>query len=186
MMPPIEVPWPPMYFVVECMVIAAPCLIGWHSTGQAVLSMISGTPSSRADLGDFGNREHRELGIGQRLAVVAARLGVGGAAEILRVGRIDEAAFDSHRAHGVLEQVPGAAVDVGRADEIIAGVTDVLHGEQRRSLARRHRKRGNAAFKRRHALLQHGLRRVHDARVDVAKFLQREQVCGVLGRIELV
>ena len=46
MMPPIEVPWPPIYFVVECMVIVAPCLIGWHSIGQAVLSMISGTPSS--------------------------------------------------------------------------------------------------------------------------------------------
>jgi hypothetical protein len=36
------------------------------------------------------------------------------------------------------------------------------------------------------ALLEHGLRRIHDPRVDVAEFLQREQVCGMLGRIELV
>jgi len=45
--PPIDVPWPPTYFVVESIEMAAPCLIGWHSTGVAVLSTISGTPSSR-------------------------------------------------------------------------------------------------------------------------------------------
>ena len=177
MMPPIEVPWPPIYFVVECMVIAAPCLIGWHSTGQAVLSMISGTPSSRPILATSAIGNTASFGIGQRLAVVAAGLGVGGAAEIFWIGGIDEAALDAHRAHGVLEQIPGAAVDVGRADEIIAGVTDVLHGKQRRRLARRHRERGNTAFKRGNALLKHGLRRVHDARVDVAELLEREQVC---------
>ena len=49
------------------------------------------------------------------------------------VGRIDEAALNAHGAHGVLEQIPGAAIDVGRADEIVAGVTDVLHSEQRGS-----------------------------------------------------
>jgi hypothetical protein len=53
-------------------------------------------------------------------------------------------------------------------------------------LARRHRERGNTAFKRSNALLQHGLRRVHDARVDIPQFLEREQVCRVFGRIELV
>ncbi len=42
--------------------------------------------------------------------------------------------------------------------------------------------RGDAAFQRRDALLQHRLGRVHDAGVDVAELLQREQVGGVLGR----
>jgi len=46
-MPPIEVPWPPIYFVVECMTTAAPWSSGRHKTGAAVLSTISGTPSSR-------------------------------------------------------------------------------------------------------------------------------------------
>src|SRR5688572_7533959 len=32
-MPPIEVPWPPMYLVVECMTIAAPWSIGRQITG---------------------------------------------------------------------------------------------------------------------------------------------------------
>ena len=139
-----------------------------------------------ADFRDLGDREHRQLRVRQRLAVVAARFGVGGAAEVLGIGGIDEAALDAHRAQRVLEQVPGAAIDVGRADEIIAGVADVLHREQRSGLPRRQRKRGDAAFERGDALFQHRLRRVHDAGVDVAELLQREQVAGMFGRIELV
>ena len=50
----------------------------------------------------------------------------------------------------------------------------------------RERERRDAAFERRDALLEHVLRRVHDAGVDVAEFLQAEQVRGVLGAVELV
>jgi hypothetical protein len=32
----------------------------------------------------------------------------------------------SMRAHGVLEQVPRAAVNIGRVDKIVAGMTDIL------------------------------------------------------------
>ena len=40
MAPPIEVPWPPMYLVVECTTTSAPCSIGRHRYGVAtVLSM---------------------------------------------------------------------------------------------------------------------------------------------------
>ena len=92
------------------------------------------------DLGNLSDGKNGELGIGQRLAVVAARPRIAGAAEILWVRRIDEAAFDAHRAHGVLEQVPGAAIDVGRAQEIVAGVADVLHREQRCRLPRGERR----------------------------------------------
>ena len=88
-----------------------------------------------ADFGDFGDWKHRELGVGQRFAVVAPGLRVGGAAEILGVGGIDEAALDAHRTQGVLEQIPGAAIDIRGADEIVAGMADVLHREQRGGLA---------------------------------------------------
>ena len=71
-------------------------------------------------------------------------------------------------------------------DEIVAGVADVLHGEQRGRLARGERERGDAAFERGDALLEHRLGRVHDAGVDVAELLEREQVGRVLGRIELI
>ena len=45
--PPIEVPWPPMYFVVEYITTAAPWSNGRTSIGAAVLSMISGMPNLR-------------------------------------------------------------------------------------------------------------------------------------------
>ena len=88
------------------------------------------------DLGDLGDREYFELRVGQRLGVVAACLGVGRAAEIFRVGGVDEAHFDPHRPlHRVQKQVPGAAVEVGRADEIVARLGDVVDGEHGGGLA---------------------------------------------------
>jgi len=44
--PPIEVPWPPINLVSECITIAAPCAIGLHITGAEVLSIISGILNS--------------------------------------------------------------------------------------------------------------------------------------------
>jgi hypothetical protein len=58
--------------------------------------------------------------------IIATRFGVGGAAEVFRISPIDEAALDPHSAHGVGEEIPSATIDVGRADEIIACVTDIL------------------------------------------------------------
>ena len=111
---------------------------------------------------------------------------VGGAGESLGVGRVDEADLDALVLHRVGEQVPGAAVQVGRGDDVVAGPGQVLHRERRGRLAGRHRERRDAAFQRGEALLQRILRRVHDAGVDVAEFLQREQVGRVLGAVELV
>ena len=135
---------------------------------------------------NLGDREHCELGIGQSFAVVATGLGVARAPEVLWIGGIDEPALNTHGAHGVLEQVPRAAINVGRADEIVAGVTNILNCEQRRRLPRCQRQSSHSALERGHALLQHGLRRIHDAGIDVAELLEREQVGGVLSRIELV
>ncbi len=169
-MPPIEVPCPPIYFVVEYTTMAAPCSSGRHSTGAAVLSTISGTPELAADLGHFGDREHFELRVGQCLGVIAARPVVGRAAEVLGIGRIDKANLHAHRLHHrVEEEVPGAAVKVGRADEIVARLADVLHREQRCGLTRGERQRGDTAFERGNALLEHRSGRVHDAGVDIAR-----------------
>ncbi len=51
-------------------------------------------------------------------------------------------------------------------------------------MPRRRRQRRRAAFQRRHARLQHRLRRVHDARVDVAEGFEREQRRRVLRIVE--
>lgn len=29
-MPPMDVPWPPIHLVQECVTMSAPCLMGWH------------------------------------------------------------------------------------------------------------------------------------------------------------
>ena len=44
--PPIELPWPPIHLVKEWTTIAAPCLIGLQVIGAAVLSTIRGIPNS--------------------------------------------------------------------------------------------------------------------------------------------
>ena len=48
-MPPIDVPWPPMNLVSDCTTMSAPNSMGRHRMGVAtVLSTMSGTPTSCA------------------------------------------------------------------------------------------------------------------------------------------
>ena len=73
MMPPIDVPWPPRNLVAECTTISAPCSIGRHRYGDAmVLSMTSGTPASCAICGDRFDIEHVHARVGDGLAVERA------------------------------------------------------------------------------------------------------------------
>jgi anti-sigma factor RsiW len=65
-------------------------------------------------------------------------------------------------------------------------MTDVLDREERRGLSRGERQRGHAAFQRGDAFFQNRLGRIHNAGVDIAELLEREQVARVLGGIELV
>jgi hypothetical protein len=55
-----------------------------------------------------------------------------------------------------------------------------------RRVAAAGRQRADAAFEAGETLFEHVGRRVHDARVDVAEFLQRKEVGGVLRVAELV
>jgi hypothetical protein len=136
--------------------------------------------------GDLRDGEHGQLGIGQGLGVVGAGARIGGAAEGLRVRGIDEAHFDALTAQGVGEQVPGAAVEVRGADDVVACVGQILNREGRRRLARAHGQRRRAALQGRDALLQDIDGRVSDAGVDIPEFLEREQVGRMLGVAELI
>ena len=99
---------------------------------------------------------------------------------------IDEAHLDALVLQRVGEQVPCAAVEIGRGDDVVAGAREILHRESRGRLTAGQRQPRDAAFERGDALLQHIVGRVADARVDVAEFLQREQIGGVLGAVELI
>ena len=133
----------------------------------------------------LGDREDVQLRVRQGLRVPAARLRVGRAAEVLRIRGIHEAALDAHLAHGVREQVPRAAIEVGGGDEVVARLAEVLDREERGRLAGAERERSDPALELRDALLEHRVGRVHYPGVDVAQFLEREQVRGMVRRIEL-
>ena len=120
------------------------------------------------DIRDFPDRENRQLGVRQRLGVVGPSSWVRRAAEVLRVDRIDEPDLDTHGRQRVLEQVPGAAIEVCGADDVVAGMRDVLDGERRSRLTRAYRERRRAAFQGRHAFLENRAGRVHGSGIDVA------------------
>ena len=138
-----------------------------------------------ADGRDLRDREDLQLRVGQRLGVPAAGAGIGGADEGLRVLGVHEADLDAELLQRIGEEVPGAAIEVRRGDDVVARLAEVHHGEGRRRLARSEREGGDAAFQRRDALLQHVHGRVHDAGVDVAHLLQREEARGMAGVVEL-
>ena len=140
-------------------------------------------PSDRRHLRD---REDDQLRVRQRLGVIGAGAVVGRAGEILRIVRIDEADLDALVLERVGEQIPGAAIKVGRGDDIVADFGEVLQREGRSRLPARQRQRPDAALERGDPLLEHVVGRVHDAGVDVAELLQREQVRRVLGALKLV
>ena len=139
-----------------------------------------------SDRGDLGDGEDLELGVGQGLGEIAPRAVVGCPAERLGVGRVNETDFYTHGAQRILEHVPGAAIQIGGADDIVAGMGDVGYANKFSRLARAHGETGDAAFERRDTLFQHIGGRVHEAGIDIAEFLQREQLCRVVGAVELV
>ena len=139
-----------------------------------------------ADCRHFGNRENGQLRVRKQFSVIGARPVVGRAQEVLRVDRIDEANFDSLVLERVGEQIPRAAIKIGRADDVVARSRQILQRKRRRRLTRGQRQPGRPALEGGGTLLEHVVGRVHDARIDVAQLLQREQIARVLGVAELV
>ena len=127
--------------------IAAPWSNGRARIGAAVLSTISGMPSGRPIAATSAIGKHGQLRVRQGLGVIGARLRVGGAAEVLGIGGVDEAHLDALVLQRVGELVPGAAVEVGRRDDVVAGVRDVLDRVGARRLAARQRQRRDAALR---------------------------------------
>ena len=134
----------------------------------------------------FRDGEDGQFRVGQGLGKIGASRVVARPAEGVRIRGVDEANFDSHGPHGVGEEIPGAAVEIGRADNVVAGLGDVLDGDGCCRLAGADGKRGRSALKHREALLEDIRGRIGDAGIEVSQFLEREQVCGVLGSAELI
>ena len=176
-----------MYFVAECTATSAP----WSKTRQwmgvgTVLSTISGRPCGVRRVRPGLDVDDVELRVADRLGEDEARLVVGQAGDRVRVVRIGEAHLDAVLRQRVREQVVGAAVERRDRDDVVAGAREVEHRVGDGGLAGGRGAGGEPALERRDALLEDVPGRVHDARVDVARHLEREQVGGVLGVVELV
>ena len=106
------------------------------------------------------------------------------AAEILRLGRIDEMAGPAELLERKAELGERAAIEVARGDELVAGLHQGEEGEELRRVARRRRDRRPAAFERGDPLLQHRDGRVGEPRIDVAEIVQIEERGGVVDVVE--
>ena len=185
MMPPMEVPWPPMNLVAECTTMSAPWLRGWHRYGVAsVLSTTSGI-CCRGRPGDTLEVEHVTLRVAQGLGEEGLGVGPdGGPPGVEVVGVVDEGRLDAELGQRVVEQVVGAAVERGRRDDVAAVLGQVQQGHGLGGLSAGDGQGGHTTFERGDPLLEDGLRRVHDPGVDVPELLQPEERRRVRGVAE--
>ncbi|MBG9886966.1 hypothetical protein ABE10_10490, partial [Bacillus toyonensis] len=137
------------------------------------------------DVGDRADVEDVDPGVADRLREQQLRVRTDRAAPFLRgVLVLDEGDLDAELRERVLEEVVGAAVDRGGGDEVVACLGDVQDREGRRRLPAGEDEGAGAALERGEALLEHILRRVLDAGVDVAELGECEEVRGVVGVVE--
>ena len=138
------------------------------------------------DGGDGLEVGHVERRVADRLHVERLRVAVDSAAKRLGIVAIHKLHLDAEALEGDLELVVGAAVEIARRDDVVARLADGGDGDELRRVAARHAKRRLAPFERRHALFEHVGGRVHQARIDVARLAQREQIRAMLGVLEHV
>ena len=141
-------------------------------------------PGRMGDGGHGLDVEHVQAGVADGFA--KEELGVGphgGAPGVMVAGR-HKAGVDAETAQRVVQQVVRAAVQRGAGHNVRAGAHQGGNAQMQRGLAAGGGNGADAAFQRRYALLQHGIGRVADARVDMAGTLEVEQAGRVLARFK--
>ena len=84
----------------------------------------------------------------------------------------------------MIELVDRAAIELLRRHELVAGLQQAMKNQNLRGVAGSDCKPRRAAFERGDPLLEHGIGRIADARIDVAEGLQPEQRGGVIDAFE--
>ena len=100
------------------------------------------------------------------------------------VARFDERRLDAEPAHGVVQQVLGAAVKRGRRHDVRSRAHQRGDRQVQRRLAAGRGDRADAAFERRHPLFEHRVGRIADARINMARALEVEQRGGMVAGFE--
>ena len=137
-------------------------------------------------IGEALNIEHGQRGIGDRLAKDELGVGLESGLQFL-IGAVgsNEGAGNAHAAHGVGEQVVGAAVDGRTRDHVIAGAGNVKDGKEVRGHARAREHRGGTALHLADLGGNQIARGVLQTAVEVTGLLQVKQLAHMLGRIVL-
>jgi hypothetical protein len=136
------------------------------------------------DLRDGGHVQHVDTRVAERLGEEQPRVRTDRGAPAVEVARVHERRLDAEALQRVVQQVVRSAVERAARDDVRARARDRRDGEVQRGLSARGGDRADAAFERRDALFEHGVRRVRDARIDVAGALHVEERGGVVGVAE--
>ena len=131
-----------------------------------------------------GDVEHIQTRVAHGLAKKKFGVGAYGGAPAIDIAGFDKGGLDAKAAQGVVQQVLRAAVERRGGDDVRARAHQRGHTQVQRRLPAGSGDGANAAFKRRHPLLQHRVGGVADARVDMASTLQVEQRGRVFARLE--
>ena len=137
-------------------------------------------------IGDGPDVRDVEARVADRLDVEGPGPVVGQGGEVLGRVALDPSHLDPEAGQGVGEQVVGAAVQAGRADDVVAGTCQVEDRQGFRCLSAGQSEARHAALERRDALLEDVGGGIHDPGVDVPELLEREEPRGVAGVLEVV
>ena len=140
-------------------------------------------------LGDFTdgrNVDHDAAGVGDALAEDRACGGCDRLLEALGIGAVGPFDIPTKLLEGVVELVDRATVELPRGNEAVTRFHQGVEYDHLCRMTRRDSQRRRAAFQCRHATLQHGLRRIADARVDIAEGFQPEQRRGMIDVVKYV
>src|SRR5690606_34058376 len=83
-----------------------------------------------------------------------------------------------------LELIIRSAIQVRTGHEILAGLQNIVKGQQLGRLSGSRPQRGDTTFKRRNAFLENIGRGVHEPRIDVPELLQFEKIGAKLRAVD--
>ena len=138
------------------------------------------------DVRQLAEIRHVVLRVAHRFQIHQPRVLVHEFVDLFGMVGVEEAHFDAQPLERLGEERPGAAVKAGRGEKFCPAWTMVRIAAVMAAWPVAKASAADAAVERRQALLQHVVGGVHQPRVDVAEFLQTEQIGGVLGALEHV
>src|SRR5258705_6790116 len=137
-----------------------------------------------SDFGETFDVQHIQFWIADCFRIDRSGLVIDRRAQAIVVGRVNKTHVDSESWQRVVEKIVRASVKGGGRKDLISGLCQSKNGKGICCLPRCETECRRATFKGSDALFKYIGRRIHDARVDVAKLLQREETSGMVRIIE--